>query len=74
VHAPRQTWRSVVNRVSPPYEWQDLSGRPTMINRQTFTFPQNTWLINTTQGDLLWTVDKTQGHWRITNLAVKYAK
>jgi hypothetical protein len=73
VHAPRQVWRSVLNRISPPYEWQDLSGQTMMINRQTSTYPQNTWLVITTQGDLF-TVDKAQGHWRITNLAVKYAK
>lgn len=64
-HAPRQIWRSVLNRIVPPYDWEDLSGQPTMINGQAATFPQDTWLIITTQGDVF-TVDKKQGNWRIS--------
>ena len=73
VHAPRETWCSVLNRISPPCEWQDRSGQPRTLNGLTSTFPQNTWGIITTQGDL-WTVDKTQGHWRIIEVAIKCAK
>ena len=73
VHAPHQIWCSVLNRMSPPHEWQDLSGQSMTINGLAGKFPQNTWQIISTQGDL-WTVDKTQGHWRITEVAVKCAK
>jgi len=64
-HAPRQMWRSVLNRIEPPSDWQDLSGQPTMINGKAATFPQQTWLIFTTQGDCF-TVDKREGRWRIS--------
>lgn len=63
-HAPRQIWRSVWNRITPPDQWQDLTGVTQTKDGESSAFPQNTWMIPTAEGDLF-LVDKTRGHWRI---------
>ena len=72
-HSPRLAWSAVLNRIPPPCKWQNLSGKPRRIGPLEGEFPQNTWLIITTQGDKL-TLDKAQGHWRIKEFGVKIPK
>ncbi len=61
---PRQIWRSAWNRITPPSEWQDLAGQNAMRNGQSTTFPPNTWLISTTEGNLF-IVGKGHGYWQV---------
>src|SRR5579859_2823050 len=38
-HAPRQVWRSVWNRITPPEQWQDLTGVTHTKNGESSVFP-----------------------------------
>jgi hypothetical protein len=71
-HSPRQVWRSVRNRVTPPDQWQDLAGVTSMKSGEFSTLPKNTWLITTTEGDVF-IVEKERVTGEST-VAVKYGK
>ena len=50
--------------VAPPQQWDNVSGQDTVINGQTTVWPDNTWIVPTSDGQA-YVLQKIGGQWRL---------
>jgi hypothetical protein len=56
--------RAFKTRIDSPTQWHNVSGKPTWTNNQFHFFPDNSGLVETSDGQLF-LVQKVQGHWQV---------
>jgi len=61
-HSPNRLWSFWRDRLTPPTQWDNVSGKPTMYNNAFGFYPDDCWMVFTTEVAIA--VHKVKGRWK----------